>query len=93
MKTLYTLTIRASVELPVGGLQIDVGGERTFIFGSVEERQKVVDWARENGFDNSTSIDHVMTAREVKTEIMNSIDRTCDYFHCSIPIRLKDTAV
>ena len=89
MKTVYTLTIRASVEMPVGGLKIDAGDERTFLFASLEERQKVLDWARKNGFSHSTSIDHIMTAKEVQGEILTSIERTCEYFYHPVPSHLK----
>jgi len=85
MKTIYTLTIRPSVIIPAGGLSLDVGGERTYLFRTIEERQVIIDWAKANGWECSTSIDHTLTPNEVKAEIAQNIARCCEPFHHPVP--------
>lgn len=85
MKTIYTLTVRPSTRIPVGTLHLNVGGERTYYFSKLSERQKVLDWAREQGWPVSFNIDHLMSADEVVEEIKRDISRTCDHFHHPVP--------
>ncbi len=40
---------------------------------------------RAQGWDNSTNIEHIMTADEVRKEITRSIERTCERFHHPVP--------
>jgi hypothetical protein len=51
MKTVYTLTVRANVKIPTGTLNLDVGTEQTFIFATITERQKILEWAWEALFN------------------------------------------
>lgn len=85
MKTIYTLTVRSSVKIPAGTLNLDVGCERTFLFASVKERQPVLDFVKAQGWKHSTSIDHLMTAEEARREIKASITAACDHLHHPVP--------
>ncbi len=87
MKTVYTLTVRANVKIPCGNLNInlDVGDERTFIFATITERQKILEWVRAQGWDHSTNIEHIMTADEVRKELTRSIEQTCERFRHPVP--------
>jgi hypothetical protein len=85
MQTIYTLTIRPSVQIPVGGLRLDVGNERTYLFRSLKERQAVIDWAKANGWECESSIDHLMAAKEVKAEIAQNVARCCEPFYFRAP--------
>lgn len=90
MKTVYTLTVRPSVKIPAGNLRLDVGGERTFLFRTIEDRQLVLDWVRAKDWPHSTSIDHIMDNQEARTEILADIKRTCEYFHHPLPKGLEE---
>jgi hypothetical protein len=85
MKTVYTLTVRANVNIPTGTLNLDVGNERTFIFANITERQKILEWVRAQGWVHSTNIENIMTADEVRKEITRSIEQTCEHFHHPVP--------
>ena len=85
MKTVYTLTVRANVKIPCGTLNLDIGDKRTFIFANITERQKILDWARAQGWDHSTNIENIMTADEVRKELTRSIEQTCERFRHPVP--------
>lgn len=85
MKTLYTLTFRPSVKIQAGTITLDVGREHTFIFSSVEERQKTLNWACANGWECSTCIEHITTYEEACREVITQIEKTCDHFGCAFP--------
>lgn len=87
--TLYTLTVEPRVRIPAGNLFLSVGGQRTFYFFSLDERQKVLDWVREKGWVHSTGVDHVMSSDEARKEILADIERTCDHFHHPVPSDLR----
>ena len=84
-KTLYTLTFRPSVKIPAGTITLDVGREHTYIFSSVEERQKTLEWVAAQGWPHSTSIDLIMTDEEARKEILEEVENTCDYFKSAFP--------
>ena len=85
MKTVYTLTVRPNIKIPTGTLNLDVGNERTFIFATITERQKILEWVRAQGWVHSTNIEHIMTADEVRKELTRSIEQTCEHFHHPVP--------
>ena len=85
MKTIYTLTVDAVVRIPAGTIYMAVSNKRTFLFDSVEARQPVLDWVRQNDWKHSTSIEHVMTADEAQDEIRAAIENTCAHFHHPVP--------
>jgi tRNA A58 N-methylase Trm61 len=89
MKTVYTLTVRANVKIPTGTLNLDVGTERTYIFATITERQKILEWVRAQGWVHSTNIEHIMTVDEVRNEIINSIEQTCEHFNYPVPTFVK----
>lgn len=90
MKTLYTLTFRPSVKIPTGTITLDVGREQTFTFSSVEERQKTREWVVKQGWPHSTNIDHIMTDEEVRREVLEGIEKTCDHFGIVVPKLIGD---
>lgn len=85
MKTLYTLTFRPSVKIPAGTITLDVGSEYTFTFSSFAERQKTLEWVAAQGWSHSTNIDQIMTDEEVRKEVIELIQKTCDHFGCAFP--------
>ena len=85
MKTVYTLTVRPNIKIPVGTRNLNVGNERTFIFANITERQKILEWVRAQGWVHSTNIEHIMTADEVRKELTRSIEQTCERFHHPVP--------
>jgi hypothetical protein len=93
MKTVYTLTVETVVRIPAGTLYMAVANGRTFLFDSVEARQPVLDWVRENDWKHSTSIDHVMSAEEAQDEIRAAIEKTCAHFHHPVPTLVDATYI
>ena len=84
-KTLYTITFRPSVKIPAGTITLDVGRENTFIFSSFVEREKTLEWITAQGWPHSTNVEHIMTDEEVRREVIEGIEKTCDYFKSAFP--------
>lgn len=89
MKTIYTLIVRPSTRIPAGNLFLNVGGERTFYFSKLSERQKALDWIRAQGWPVITgSIESLMTGEEAIEDIKRDIERTCKHFDYPVPAEL-----